>query len=545
MPVNPLSTIDMLSPKITLYYKQKNKHNSPISGVLTIIAFGFILSFVFIFFLRYIKRENPIAYFFNRYVEDVGIFSFNDSYFFHYVQLLRSGIRDTIEVDFNKIEIIGINSSMQTFLEEGKNLTHWIYGKCDNETKLDGIENLINIGIFGKSACLKKFYNKVKNNYYDINDNNFEWPVIKHGASHINFSFYGVIIRKCTNSSRKNCSSLEEINKYLNNAYLSFNVIDHNIDILNFKNPITKFLYSITNGLTEDSYIINNLNFNPGLIKSYYNTINIFNEKPLEQKAYFFHENSKTTTNSEKTNILGAFFIWMQNSQQYYERRYSKLQDVLSEMGGFANVVMMVAKCINYLIARFNMLSDTQELLTKCIKKNIHIYEKLIRTESLKEFIGENHHQKNEGERSLKLINTGQNNKKIINKENSSDGKDDKKNKIINVINNNNLGEETNRFNNNNENSKENIITEQNLKLKNKGNLKRMSTRNNIKRDFALINKKDKFSCFSYIFYLIFCKQIYSRIKYYEELRRLIISEECMFQNYLNIYRLLELNGLT
>ena len=63
MPVNPLSTIDMLSPKITLYYKQKNKHNSPISGVLTIIAFGFILSFVFIFFLRYIKRENPIAYF--------------------------------------------------------------------------------------------------------------------------------------------------------------------------------------------------------------------------------------------------------------------------------------------------------------------------------------------------------------------------------------------------------------------------------------------------------------------------------------------------
>ena len=89
------------------------------------------------------------------------------------------------------------------------------------------------------------------------------------------------------------------------------------------------------------------------------------------------------------------------------------------------------------------------------------------------------------------------------------------------------------------------ILLRKNLKLKNKGNLKRMSTRNNIKRDFALINKKDKFSCFSYIFYLIFCKQIYSRIKYYEELRRLIISEECMFQNYLNIYRLLELNGLT
>ena len=325
----------------------------------------------------------------------------------------------------------------------------------------------------------------------------------------------------------------------------SFDIIDHNIDILNFKNPITKFFYSITNGLTQDSYIINNLNFNPGLVKSYYDTISIFNEKPVEQKTYFFHENSKTTTISEKTNILGAFFIWMQNSEQYYERRYSKLQDVLSEMGGFANVVVMVAKCINYLIARFNMLSDTQELIINVIKKNISIYENLVRTQSFNKFIGENNNKKNEDDQNLKLINTGPNNKRIINTDNPNGTEENKniKNRRINVIN-SNLGEETNRINNNsNENSKQNIITDQNTK--DIGKLKRMSTRNNIKRDFALIDKKDKFNCFSYLFYIIFCKQINSKIKNYEELRRLIISEECMVQNYLNIYKLLEIHNLT
>ena len=540
-----LKRIDMLSPKITLYYKQKNTHNSVISGILTIIACAFILTFIYIFLIKYLNKDNPTAYFYNRYIEDVGIFSFKDSNFFNYLEILRSGNRERIDIDFNKIEIIGINISMQGYLEDGENFTHWIYAKCDNETKLNTIDYLLDNGEYTHSACIKRFYNNEKKEYYDINNINFEWPVIKHGASNPNSTFYGVIIRKCLNSSRNNCASEEEIDKYLNNAYLSFNVIDHNIDILNYENPITKFIYSITNGLTQDSYIINNLNFNPALLKSYDNSFTVFNEKSIEQPTYFFHENSKTTTISEKTNILAAFFIWMQNSQQYYERRYQKLQDVFSEMGGFANLVILIARCINYLIARFNMLSDTQELLTNIIKKNISIYEKIVNNHSLKEYIGENKLKKKESE-NIKIFNSELSNKKMININNYLDKKDENKNNInrrIDIIN-NNLGEETNRINKENENSEQNIIIMKH-KSDDVGKLKRMSTKNYIKRDFALIDKKDKFNCFSYFFYIIFCKQINSKINYYEELRRLIISEECMFQNYLNIYKLLEASNNT
>ena len=544
-----LRATDMLSPKITLYYKQKNAHNSIISGILTIIAYVFILVYAFIFIIKYINKENPSAYYFNRYVEDVGNFSFKSSHFFNYLQLLNSGNTEIIDIDFSKIEIIGINTTLETFFEKKENFSFWVYSKCDNETKMDDIEYLLNNDEnYLKSACLKKFYNNDKRKYYNINDDNFEWPVIKYGASNPNGTFYGVIIRKCMNSSFGNyCSSEEDINNYLYNAYLSFNILDHNVDILNYKKPIINFFYSITNGLTPDSYIVNNLNFNPALIKSYGNSIDFLNDKPIEQTAYSFHENSKTTTDLKNTNILGVFFIWMQNSQEYYERHYKKLQELLSEIGGFANIVIVIAKCINYLIARFNMLSDTQELLTNIIKKNVSIYEKLIRTKSLKNFIGENHHKINEDNHNIKIKEHRKENNEILNIENSlvENNCDNKiKNQRINVIKNNNLGEETNRYHKiNNENSEQNIILEK--KSKDIGKLQRMSTKNYIRRDFALIDKKEKFNCFNYCFYIIFCKQVNSKIKYYEELRRLIISEECMIQNYLNIYKLLEAQDFT
>ena len=43
---------------------------------------------------------------------------------------------------------------------------------------------------------------------------------------------------------------------------------------------------------------------------------------------------------------------------------------------------MMIAHCINYLISRFNMLADTQELISYILKKNENqtVYEKIIQS---------------------------------------------------------------------------------------------------------------------------------------------------------------------
>ena len=539
-----LRRIDMLSPKITLYYKQKNTHASVISGILTIIALSLIIIFTVMYFIRYAHKENPTAYFFNRYIEDIGTFSLSENHFFNFVQLVGSR-REIKQIDFNKIEIVGVNRIINdNFSEEDFNISHWIYGKCDEEIDISNIKDLLDDEGFDKSACLKKYYNKETKQYYNIYDKNFEWPSIKHGASHINVTFLGVIIKRCTNTTfRLNnfgpCSSEDEINNYLNDGHLSFNIIDHYIDILNYENPITRFLYPITQGLTKDSYVTNNLNFNPGLIKTY---DNLFSDKPVEKSTYFFHENSKTTTVLENTNIICSFYIWMQNSQQYYERRYQKLQDALSDIGGIANLILIIAQCINYLIARYNMLVDTQELLKNIIKKNTSIYENLIKTHNPRKFIKVNIQKKNEDNSTLKIFESNKN-AHIINTDKTEIEKEENKKEInhkINVINSNNIEEETNRNKN-----EENIDQQNEKRYKAFEKLRRMSTRKFIRRDFSLINENDYFNCFSYFFYICLCKRINSNIKYYEELRRLIISEECMIQNYLNIYKLLEIQNIT
>ena len=539
-----LRRIDMLSPKITLYYKQKNTHTSVISGILTIIALSLIIIFTVMYFIRYANKENPTAYFFNRYIEDIGTFSLSENHFFNFVQLVGSR-REIKQIDFNKIEIVGVNRIINdNFSEEDFNISHWIYGKCDEEIDISNIKDLLDDEGFDKSACLKKYYNKETKQYYNIYDKNFEWPSIKHGASHINVTFFGVIIKRCTNTTfRLNnfgpCSSEDEINNYLNDGHLSFNIIDHYIDILNYENPITRFLYPITQGLTKDSYVTNNLNFNPGLIKTY---DNLFSDKPVEKSTYFFHENSKTTTVLENTNIICSFYIWMQNSQQYYERRYQKLQDALSDIGGIANLILIIAQCINYLIARYNMLVDTQELLKNIIKKNTSIYENLIKTHNPRKFIKVNIQKRNEDNSTLKIFESNKN-AYIINTDKTEIEKEENKKEInhkINVINSNNIEEETNRNKN-----EENIEQQNEKRYKAFEKLRRMSTRKFIRRDFSLINENDYFNCFSYFFYICLCKKINSNIKYYEELRRLILSEECMIQNYLNIYKLLEIQNIT
>ena len=158
---------------------------------------------------------------------------------------------------------------------------------------------------------IKKFYNRKKSKYYIIDDENFEWPIFKEGASNPNASLYGVVIKKCENTSFilqyfGEYESENEINNYLSSSFISFTTIDNYVDILNYKNPIKKFLFNLNNIISTDSYTTNNLNFFTGLVKSY---DNLFFDKSDEQITYFFHQNSQMTSISQDSKYLCAFYI--------------------------------------------------------------------------------------------------------------------------------------------------------------------------------------------------------------------------------------------
>jgi len=124
-----LKNFDIISPEITLYYKGETNHPSIIAGALTILSCLIALVFVIINLIDCINKKNPIAYFFNRYIEDIGSYYINSTSLFNYIHLVKVYPREFIDIDFNKIEIIGLNTTLENFAISNFNLEkyhHWI-----------------------------------------------------------------------------------------------------------------------------------------------------------------------------------------------------------------------------------------------------------------------------------------------------------------------------------------------------------------------------------------------------------------------------------
>ena len=85
-----LKKLDNLSPPISLYYKKHLRHSSPISGIISIITYTTIIILGIVFSINFLFQKNPIAYFYNRFVYDIGLFSFNNSGIFHFIYLGQS-----------------------------------------------------------------------------------------------------------------------------------------------------------------------------------------------------------------------------------------------------------------------------------------------------------------------------------------------------------------------------------------------------------------------------------------------------------------------
>ena len=146
---------DLLSPEITLYYKGKLRHSSNISGILTIISIIITTIFTFIF-LEDLKRKNPSAFYYNRYIDDIKPIPFNSSGLFHLINLTTPNF----PYETNRLfSIIGINQLMYSLdFNNIESFDHYIYDYCE-ENDIKGIENIFSRNIYelNKLFCLKNF----------------------------------------------------------------------------------------------------------------------------------------------------------------------------------------------------------------------------------------------------------------------------------------------------------------------------------------------------------------------------------------------------
>ena len=564
-----LKQFDRLSPYITLYFRGERKHSSKISGILSIITYCLILGMGINYILIFFNRQSPKAYFFNRYTEDAGNFPLNSSMMFNFIQICEQETNSPIPFDFSAIKVIG---SDDVFSDEYMNnpdiilnRTHWIYEYCENED-IGGLANLIDYKNFYKSICIRKFYDKKSGKYYNTGEKGFRWPVIEKGCSHPNRTYYGIIMQRCDKvpelirSQGIACKSESEITETISKISLKFDIIDSFADILNYKNPLTKYFYEVTSAIVNGVFIVNHLNFNP--INMVTNS-GFFFDDIIKELSYIFIQNEKHTIDAsnleenQTTNgcLIGIYF-WMQNTLQYYERVYDKFQYILSDIGGIYSIIETAAYLINLLIHNFILILDTEDLVIIRDKNNftertrdkrptiLRRANKIKYPPKKKNIIYQKedcHSSSSNYHRFLKNLETMTNPNvyiDILNKNNNSskEKKEDIRKEGTNLID-----------NNNNNPISINIEQKENKILKTSG----------IKRPISLFKidsitkekindldnrpiEKQNFTWFKYFWYLLNLKKNNNRILYYETFRAQLISEENIIQTYLDVYKLLK-----
>ena len=195
-----IKKLDYLSPNVTFYYKGYLSHSSIISGIISIISIFLIIIQMGYYCLYIVKRKGLNAFYFNSFLEDIGIFPLNASSLFHFISLGELGQNYWNEgVNFTKYRILGFETYSTYYLDD-KNLSkynHWLYGLCNNNSDTEGIGYLINYDYFEQSACIRKYYDSKEQKYYDTDHPKFRWPVIGHGTFNKNNIFYNIIIESC------------------------------------------------------------------------------------------------------------------------------------------------------------------------------------------------------------------------------------------------------------------------------------------------------------------------------------------------------------
>ena len=455
----------------------------------------------------------------------------NTSSLFHFLNIAQNGRNSFNEgIDFTMFRIIGTRvyyTSVIKFLSI-KLVEHWLYGPCDNKTDTEGISHLIKYDFFGKCACIKKYYDKNTRTYYTLGDPNFVWPKIGHGTFHENSTMYSIMVDSCSEESigeilgnRYHCRTGAEIGQFYGNVtgtrVFQLYFLNNLINVLDYKNPNKQSIFRIESPFSSTQYSENDVNFNPTSLKTHNGLVF---DKIKEELSYSFDRNDVYIGNREQNNLFMVYTFFLKNIMNYYERKYKRIQDIISNIGGIYKFITIVAIYINSIYSNYIVLSDTLALLNS----SIHIEKN--RIEIKKD--------------NKKLHNyLGENIKNIKNKEKSeiksSERKKIEKTDYTNIK--NSIVMNNNSKSNNNimkENTQPNI----DLNIK-KDNLDK--TENLFEKMVTKKMTEQRKNFCAFFINKITCGKKFNHYDAIRDFRLKIISEEHLIKNHLNIYNLLKL----
>ena len=385
---NFLPALDIISPKITLFYDGNKRYSTTIGGIFTIIVcctgiFEFLNQL-----FSYINFDIKNILYYRKYFDEFGSYKLNidkDSLFFYinFIENSDYSKNNKLNIDFSKVRLIGLlNVDFKTIEESYLDHEHWLLGNCD-PINIDKELQKLSGNDFNKSICLNYFYNTKTKQYYSIYDKNFQSPNISHSSEYFYVYTYKCINNSITNKIYGNCSSEKEIIHYIENSSLvmEYNFLSHQVNSDNHKNPDRLIFNSITSKFqVKDTYTWNSVTFTPVIIEKEKNAF-FFKTKFDQTFSYQDYKKSKET-NINKNDILNLFSITFENLGHYYKYSYKTVYDIFEKLTIIIEVIHYVFYIVNYI---YNLFIGNINI------QNIIFHKKLPYTRKIRYLFSENY----------------------------------------------------------------------------------------------------------------------------------------------------------
>jgi hypothetical protein len=372
-----LKNFDFISPEITLFHLEKERHSSLFSGIVSLLLIIFGAALAVIFSLDLIERKNPVAYYSKTWEKDIGSFPLDENHFFHFLTIFTQSFPYINEYNSSIINFFGfMNYNKSVFLNgEIDDFNHWIYQICTEE-ELERIKEYKDFSDYGFTRlCIKYYYNNDTKKYYHYTNKEFIWPNVNHGIENENFTTYTIVMAKCFNNEEINMTNCYDGNvKFQGSQSFAINLTYYEaiVELSNYKEPIKHRLRTVQYSLTKSFIFTANLTMTPIKISS--NDGIIFDSETLF-KGQKYRSKSMGYSYETNLNLYGGISILLENDEEIYFRNYKKLQDIAGGVDGFTEILVLLFKFINMFIYHdFQVVFDFNKIIEGRITK---YYKKL------------------------------------------------------------------------------------------------------------------------------------------------------------------------
>jgi len=333
-----------VSPRI--FYKGHFRYKTISGGLLSIIIISFLISISIYFFKIFISKKS-----FTIYENTVTITNPRKIW---KKQDLSINVLDKY---FNRIE----NSSkiFSIYANIWSDIRYYENGEYKSKTEINEVPiEICNISSFEEQKSIWK-NEKFINESFCFSKESIDNKINSTGT-YGDTNYTGIVfwISLCTNNSNKNdCYPIEESKKILDNVFIYVKILDyyfdHNIignniipyiksDLIQASASIYKrewFLFQEVEYITDEGQIFS---------KNKENNIQIFSS---------FYNSVDNRDNPTIDNSFFALSLNMEGNKKIIKRKYYKMQNLLSDINGFFQIVYFILTMINYIYC-FNKMNE-------------------------------------------------------------------------------------------------------------------------------------------------------------------------------------------